>query len=130
MLKKWTEFLNRSNISIYIHIYIIYRYRNEDIFTTTRCLALGGKGGFKSATSVRSQAAVDIGCTKGGSGGDGTFNGGSYLGGCTLWIVLFAVVPKIHRAMLSQQVQQTSDIPCLRPLCKVKKRVGLTKACT
>ena len=67
-----------------------------------------------NATSLRSHDVAAAGIS-GGAGGDGRFIGGSYRGGCATCNGLAVADPSIHRAMLSQQPQQTSDIPCLRP---------------
>jgi len=97
--------------------------------TISKCLAVGGRGGFRSATSVRLHpGATDA--ARGGSGGEGRFIGGSYWGSCTFCIGPLAADPRIHRAMLSQQPQHTSDIPCRSPRCRARNRVGFTKACT
>lgn len=52
-------------------------YSNEQCPTTSKCLAVGGRGGFKSATSVRLQPSGAACAAKGGSGGEGRFIGGS-----------------------------------------------------
>lgn len=98
--------------------------------TISKCLAVGGRGGFRSATSVRLHPDDATGAAKGGSGGEGRFIGASYRGNMTFCIGLVAVDPRIHRAMLSQQPQHTSDMPCRNPRCRARNRAGFTKACT
>jgi len=57
-----------------------HHYRGRCILTANKCLAVGGRGGFRNATSVRLQPGT-VGAARGGSGGEGRFIGDSYRGG-------------------------------------------------
>ena len=95
------------------------------LWNTSKCLPVGGNGGLRSATSVRSGHA--FGWTNGGSGGDGTASIGSwYRGGCTLSTGMLG--PRIQLAITSQQPQKNSERPWRRPRCRLRNSTGFTNA--
>lgn len=94
--------------------------------STSKCLPVGGKGGLRRATSVKSGHA--LGWTSGGSGGEGTASIGSwYRGGCTV-LSTGMLGPRIQLAITSQQPQKNSERPWRRPRCRLRKSTGFTNA--
>ena len=102
-------------------------WENEGLLaSTSKCLPVGGKGGLRRATSVRSGHA--LGWTRGGSGGEGTASIGSwYRGGCTA-LSTGMLGPRIQLAITSQQPQKNSERPWRRPRCRLRKSTGFTNA--
>lgn len=102
-------------------------WENEGLLaSTSKCLPVGGKGGLRRATSVRSGHA--LGWTSGGSGGEGTASIGSwYRGGCTA-LSTGMLGPRIQLAITSQQPQKNSERPWRRPRCRLRKSTGFTNA--